>query len=79
MPRTGASRSGRLSSGLLPKCPAATPQMLVIKDFVPDETFDAYGNCFHWDDQATERHRQSQPQLWLKPDEHPVGVRTADL
>lgn len=41
MPRTGASRPGRLSSGLLPKCPTAMLQMLVIKDFIPDETFDA--------------------------------------
>ncbi|MFF0066530.1 DUF4262 domain-containing protein [Streptomyces sp. NPDC005279] len=37
------------------------------------------GDRFHWDDQAGERHVQSQPQLWLKPDEHPVGIWTAEL
>jgi hypothetical protein len=34
---------------------------------------------FHWDDSAAPRHRESQPQLWLPPDEHPVGVWTAEL
>lgn len=34
---------------------------------------------FHWEVQAAERHRRSQPQLWLKPEEHPVGVWTAEL
>lgn len=34
---------------------------------------------FHWEEQAGERHGQSQPRLWLRPDEHPVGVWTAEL
>ncbi|WP_405892296.1 DUF4262 domain-containing protein [Streptomyces sp. NBC_01527] len=34
---------------------------------------------FHWEDQAEERHRESQPQLWLPPNEHPVGVWTTEL
>ncbi|WP_234338287.1 DUF4262 domain-containing protein [Streptomyces sp. NRRL F-5727] len=29
---------------------------------------------FHWDEQADERHRESQPQLWLPPSDHPVGI-----
>ncbi|MFJ2264530.1 DUF4262 domain-containing protein [Streptomyces sp. NPDC087844] len=33
----------------------------------------------HWEEQVEERHRQSQPQLWLRPSEHPVGVWTTDL
>ncbi|WP_172384714.1 DUF4262 domain-containing protein [Streptomyces sp. MNP-20] len=33
----------------------------------------------HWDRQATGRHRESQPQLWLRPDQHPVGVWTSEL
>ncbi|MFI7004333.1 DUF4262 domain-containing protein [Nocardia sp. NPDC050175] len=32
---------------------------------------------FHWEEQA--RNRGSQPQLWLKPDEHPADIWTADL
>ncbi|KOT99151.1 hypothetical protein ADK70_04750 [Streptomyces rimosus subsp. pseudoverticillatus] len=35
--------------------------------------------CFHWEGQAGQRHRESQPQLWLPPEEHPVGVWTSDL
>ena len=34
---------------------------------------------FHWEEQAAERHRESQPQLWLRPSEHPVGVWTTEL
>ncbi|MGW6983824.1 DUF4262 domain-containing protein [Streptomyces sp. NPDC054932] len=34
---------------------------------------------FHWDEQAGEDHRQSQPQLWLPPAEHPAGVWTPEL
>ncbi|MFE7568206.1 DUF4262 domain-containing protein [Streptomyces sp. NPDC057539] len=34
---------------------------------------------FHWDEQADERHRESQPQLWLPPGDHPVGVWTTEL
>ncbi|MER6678743.1 DUF4262 domain-containing protein [Streptomyces sp. NPDC000983] len=34
---------------------------------------------FHWDEQAEERHRESQPQLWLPPREHPVGIWTTEL
>ncbi|MEV7416320.1 DUF4262 domain-containing protein [Streptomyces sp. NPDC089919] len=34
---------------------------------------------FHWDEQADERHRDSQPQLWLPPGDHPVGVWTSEL
>ncbi|MFI6429372.1 DUF4262 domain-containing protein [Rhodococcus oryzae] len=34
---------------------------------------------FHWEAQAEERHRGSQPQLWLPPSEHPAGCWTAEL
>ncbi|MCX4538757.1 DUF4262 domain-containing protein [Streptomyces sp. NBC_01669] len=34
---------------------------------------------FHWEEQAEERHRESQPQLWLPPSEHPVGIWTTEL
>ncbi|MCX5173543.1 DUF4262 domain-containing protein [Streptomyces antibioticus] len=34
---------------------------------------------FHWEEQAEERHRDSQPQLWLPPNEHPVGIWTVEL
>ncbi|MFB7083787.1 DUF4262 domain-containing protein [Streptomyces sp. NPDC056308] len=34
---------------------------------------------FHWEYQAEEGHRESQPQLWLPPREHPVGVWTTEL
>jgi hypothetical protein len=34
---------------------------------------------FHWQDDADDRHRESQPQLWLRPVEHPRGVWTAEL
>jgi hypothetical protein len=34
---------------------------------------------FHWEEQAQERHRESQPQLWLPPSEHPVGIWTTEL
>ncbi|MGQ4402745.1 DUF4262 domain-containing protein [Streptomyces hayashii] len=34
---------------------------------------------FHWQGQAEERHRESQPRLWLAPSEHPVGIWTAEL
>ncbi|MFD9374109.1 DUF4262 domain-containing protein [Streptomyces sp. NPDC059999] len=34
---------------------------------------------FHWEEQAEERHRESQPQLWLPPIEHPVGIWTTEL
>ncbi|MFI9403092.1 DUF4262 domain-containing protein [Nocardia sp. NPDC052316] len=33
---------------------------------------------FHWEDQARERDRGRQPQLWLTPEEHPAGMWTAD-
>lgn len=36
------------------------------------------GGHFHWQEESDERHRQSQPQLWLKPDEHPEGAWTVD-
>jgi hypothetical protein len=39
---------------------------------------DANGR-FHWEEQVDEGHRESQPQLWLPPGEHPVGVWTAEL
>ncbi|WP_406421829.1 DUF4262 domain-containing protein [Streptomyces sp. NBC_00873] len=39
---------------------------------------DAEGR-FHWEEQTEEGHRQSQPQLWLRPDEHPVGTWTAEV
>ena len=29
---------------------------------------------FHWDEQADVGHRESQPQLWLPPSDHPVGI-----
>ncbi|MFD7232084.1 DUF4262 domain-containing protein [Streptomyces sp. NPDC059881] len=34
---------------------------------------------FHWAEQAEGRHRESQPQLWLRPSEHPVGIWTTEL
>ncbi|MFG1783411.1 DUF4262 domain-containing protein [Rhodococcus oryzae] len=34
---------------------------------------------FHWEARAEERHRGSQPQLWLPPSEHPAGCWTAEL
>ncbi|MFJ8948307.1 DUF4262 domain-containing protein [Streptomyces sp. NPDC102395] len=34
---------------------------------------------FHWEERAEERHRESQPQLWLPPREHPAGVWTTEL
>ncbi|WP_086800669.1 DUF4262 domain-containing protein [Streptomyces caniscabiei] len=34
---------------------------------------------FHWEEQAEERHRDAQPQLWLPPGEHPVGIWTTEL
>lgn len=34
---------------------------------------------FHWEERAEERHRGSQPQLWLLPSEHPVGIWTTEL
>ncbi|MFE1794908.1 DUF4262 domain-containing protein [Streptomyces sp. NPDC059517] len=39
----------------------------------------AVDDRFHWEEQAEERHRESQPQLWLPPAEHPVGVWTSEL
>ncbi|WP_329405939.1 DUF4262 domain-containing protein [Streptomyces sp. NBC_00704] len=36
-------------------------------------------NRFHWDELAEVRHRGSQPQLWLPPSEHPVGIWTTEL
>ncbi|MFB6564326.1 DUF4262 domain-containing protein [Streptomyces sp. NPDC056400] len=37
------------------------------------------GGRFHWEERAGEDHRESQPRLWLPPDDHPVGVWTAEL
>ncbi|WP_330358825.1 DUF4262 domain-containing protein [Streptomyces chartreusis] len=34
---------------------------------------------FHWDELSEDGHQQSQPQLWLPPREHPVGVWTSEL
>ncbi|MDT0393012.1 DUF4262 domain-containing protein [Streptomyces dubilierae] len=34
---------------------------------------------FHWEEQAEARHRDSQPQMWLPPSEHPVGIWTTEL
>ncbi|WP_353940150.1 DUF4262 domain-containing protein [Streptomyces sp. HUAS MG91] len=39
---------------------------------------DAEGR-FYCDEQADERHRESQPQLWLPPSDHPVGIWTTEL
>ncbi|WP_234334584.1 DUF4262 domain-containing protein [Streptomyces sp. NRRL B-1347] len=39
---------------------------------------DAAGR-FHGDRQAMGRHRESQPQLWLRPDQHPVEIWTSEL
>ncbi|MEV0528576.1 DUF4262 domain-containing protein [Streptomyces sp. NPDC050439] len=39
---------------------------------------DAQGR-FHFDEQAAESHRESQPQLWLPPSDHPVGIWTSEL
>lgn len=35
--------------------------------------------AFHWQDDAADHHRQSQPQLWIQPAKHPRGVWTAEL
>ncbi|MGW0882501.1 DUF4262 domain-containing protein [Streptomyces sp. NPDC002671] len=37
------------------------------------------GGRFHWEGQAEQRHRESQPQLWLPPKEHPVAIWTSEL
>ncbi|MGW7102388.1 DUF4262 domain-containing protein [Streptomyces sp. NPDC054838] len=50
------------------------PPLLVLQVALPD----AEGR-FHWDEQAGERHRESQPQLWLSPSDHPAGIWTTDL
>lgn len=34
---------------------------------------------FHWEEQADERLRESQPQLWLAPNDHPGGVWTTEI
>ncbi|GGX69215.1 hypothetical protein GCM10010515_40970 [Streptomyces fructofermentans] len=34
---------------------------------------------FHWDERADMSHRESQPQLWLPPSDHPVGIWTTEL
>ncbi|MGW3324288.1 DUF4262 domain-containing protein [Streptomyces virginiae] len=34
---------------------------------------------FHWEEQAREDHRESQPRLWLPPADHPVGIWTVEL
>jgi hypothetical protein len=34
---------------------------------------------FHWDEQVDVGHRESQPQLWVPPADHPVGIWTAEL
>lgn len=34
---------------------------------------------FHWHEESEDRHRQSQPCLWIPPGEHPQGVWTAEL
>ncbi|MEV6756720.1 DUF4262 domain-containing protein [Streptomyces sp. NPDC051214] len=39
---------------------------------------DAQGH-FHFDEQAQESHRESQPQAWLPPRDHPAGVWTTEL
>ncbi|KOV63670.1 DUF4262 domain-containing protein [Streptomyces sp. MMG1121] len=39
---------------------------------------DAQGR-FHGEEGAGDEHRESQPQLWLPPDEHPAGVWTVEL
>ncbi|MYS86247.1 DUF4262 domain-containing protein [Embleya scabrispora] len=37
------------------------------------------GGRFHWEEQVEQRHQESQPRLWLPPDDHPVGVWTTEL
>ncbi|MEU5279471.1 DUF4262 domain-containing protein [Streptomyces asoensis] len=34
---------------------------------------------FHWEEQTEERHRASQPRLWLAPSQHPAGIWTTEL
>ncbi|WP_405742502.1 DUF4262 domain-containing protein [Streptomyces sp. NBC_00028] len=34
---------------------------------------------FHWKEHSEARHRDSQPQSWLPPSEHPVGIWTTEL
>ena len=34
---------------------------------------------FHWDRDSDERIHRAQPQLWKRPQDHPVGVWTQDL
>ena len=35
--------------------------------------------AFHWQEDSVEQNRQSQPQLWVPPAEHPRGVWTAEV
>jgi Domain of unknown function (DUF4262) len=35
--------------------------------------------AFHWQSDSIEQNRQSQPQLWVPPAEHPRGVWTAEV
>lgn len=35
--------------------------------------------AFHWQADSEEENRQSQPQLWVPPAEHPRGVWTAEV
>jgi hypothetical protein len=50
------------------------PPLPVLQVCWPDSN-----GAFHWRNDCTVQHRQSQPQLWLAPSEHPRGVWTAEL
>ncbi|MFG2576351.1 DUF4262 domain-containing protein [Streptomyces sp. NPDC048481] len=39
---------------------------------------DAEGR-FLWEEQADRKYRESQPRLWLRPSDHPVGIWTTEL
>ncbi|MCE7081681.1 DUF4262 domain-containing protein [Streptomyces sp. ST2-7A] len=34
---------------------------------------------FPWEEQASPQHRESQPRLWLPPEDHPSGVWTTEM
>jgi Domain of unknown function (DUF4262) len=50
------------------------PPLPVLQVCWPDSN-----GTFHWQDDCSDRHRQSQPQLWVPPSEHPRGVWTVEL
>ncbi|WP_237535856.1 DUF4262 domain-containing protein [Streptomyces sp. SID3343] len=50
------------------------PPFPILQVFWPDR-----GGNFLWQDDSDERHRDSQPRLWLTPEKHPTGIWTASV